>query len=74
MRHLESASAISVLVYNPKTVPRSCCLFFVLYHQTYKKGTAGKKDPRHNGIKSVNGHSNGATHTDAVKHRKPRTD
>ncbi|KAK3573635.1 hypothetical protein QTP86_029980 [Hemibagrus guttatus] len=49
--------------------------FSNFYIQTYKKkGTAAKKDPRHNGIKSVNGHSNGATHTDAVKHRKPRTD
>lgn len=50
-----------------------CSLFSL--HQTYKKhGATLKKDHRHNMAKSANGHSNGATHTETVKHRKPRAD
>ncbi|TSN48464.1 Elongation of very long chain fatty acids protein 5 [Bagarius yarrelli] len=42
---------------------------------TYKKkGSAAKKDPRHNSLKSVNGHSNGTSYPVTTKHRKLRAD
>nr|AGR45588.1 fatty acyl elongase [Clarias macrocephalus x Clarias gariepinus] len=49
--------------------------FSNFYKQTYKKrGDALKSDHQHNAVKSVNGHSNGATPKDTVKQRKPRGD